>query len=178
MVIRVEKLNENNKDDFFKVNCKENGSEWCNCVAWWCPTWDEFKNRTETQNRAQREQLFSDGEFDGYLLYVDEKPAGWCQVGKRDRLGKLCSQYDLSPSPEIFAVTCFQIAPEYRKKGLTHKLIEEVLADLKLLGVKHIQGFPKRNSNDPWTGPESVFLKSGFQLELESNERLIYGLKF
>jgi GNAT superfamily N-acetyltransferase len=176
MKIEVRKLCEATKNDFYKVNCESNGLGWCNCVAWWCPTWDEFKDRTEAQNRIQREDLFARGEFDGYVLYADGVAIGWSQVGARDRLTKLCSQYDLKPSPASHAITCFSIAPAYRGKGISHIFIKEILQDLKSRGIRHVEGFPKRNTKDPWTGTESTFAKAGFKLEKDAPNLPIYGM--
>jgi ribosomal protein S18 acetylase RimI-like enzyme len=107
---------------------------------------------------------------------------GWCQCGPRDRLEKLVSQYDLSPDNATWAVTCFVILPEYRGRGLSHRMITEVLNDLVKRGVKHVQGFPKRENSlscaEVWTGPESVFRKAGFEIERDHPERPIYGIRF
>ena len=176
MKIEVKKLTAESKSDFYKVNCESNGLGWCNCVAWWCKTWDEFKDRTEAQNRKQREDLFASGEFDGYVLYADGVAAGWSQVGARDRLAKLCSQYNLKPLPDTYAISCFSIAPAHRGKALSHVFIKEILQDLKSKGIRHVQGFPKRKTDDPWTGPESVFVKAGFKLEKDAPNLPIYGI--
>ena len=60
----------------------------CTLVAWWVPTWDEFRDRTTEQNAAQRSALFDAGEWDVYAIYEDGVPLGTCQCGPRDRLEK------------------------------------------------------------------------------------------
>lgn len=152
------------RSDFEEIHSDKNGYAWCQCVAWWCPTWEEFKLRTQSQNKKQREDLFGCGEFDGYILYEDDSPIGWSQVGKRDRLEKLRAQYELEASDSTYAISCFNIIPSNRGRGLIHIFLAEILKDLKSLRVKKVQAFPKRNSNDPWTGPESAFIKAGFTL--------------
>ena len=94
-------------DDFFRLHSEENGCGWCCCVAWWVPTWEGWGDRSANENRALREKLFKQGEYDGYLLYVDDEPVGWCQVGPRDRLEKLVGQFSLAPDPSAWAITCF-----------------------------------------------------------------------
>jgi GNAT superfamily N-acetyltransferase len=178
MRIEVRKLSPTTKDDFYNVNCQANGLGWCNCVAWWCPTWDEFKDRTEAENRKQRETLFSKGEYDGYVLYVDGAPVGWSQVGLRDRLQKLYSQYGLESSPETIAISCIALAPSVRGNGIAHHFVQKILEDLRSQGVRHVQAFPKRNTDDPWTGPESVFVKAGFSLEKNSENFPVYGISW
>ncbi len=177
IVVRVERMRSELRGDFQRLHA----GQWCHCVAWWVPTWDGWDRRTEDENRAMRDGLFDEGQYDGYLLYVDDAPAGWCQCGPRDRLGKLCSQYGLEPDPETWAVTCFMLAPEARGQGLCHRLLAAVLDDLEARGARHVQGFPRRggsgDAGDEWTGPESLFVRAGFQVEREGSRGAIYGLR-
>ncbi|HEX2897373.1 MAG TPA: GNAT family N-acetyltransferase, partial [candidate division Zixibacteria bacterium] len=112
---------------------------------------------------------FNKGEFDGYLLYVEGQPAGWCQAGRRDRLVKLVNQYQLQANPEVWAITCFVIRPEYRKQGCATCLLEVILEDLKRLNVKQVQAFPKRagylTPGEHWKGPIEMYLSVGFKVE-------------
>lgn len=147
--------------------------QWCWCVAWWVPTWDGWTDRTEEENRALREQL----PFDGYLAYVDGRPAGWCQVGPRDRLQKLVRQYGLPPDPEVWAVSCMMILPAHRGQGVASTLLSEVLKDLGGRGVRRVQAFPKRK-DDPWTGPESMFVGAGFRVVRDDPERPVLAIDF
>ncbi|MBI2519630.1 MAG: GNAT family N-acetyltransferase [Bdellovibrio sp.] len=179
MRISIKPIDGLRRTDFYQVHSKENGEGWCNCVAWWVPTWDGWEERSADENRILRDSLFDRGEFDGYLLYVNEKPVGWCQCGPRDRLAKLVSQSKLEPSPETWAVTCFVIIPAHRQKGLTHVFLKEILADLREKGIQHVQAFPKcgqgLGDGEVWTGPESLFIKAGFDIERMHPQWPIYG---
>ena len=103
MDISVSKLTSDVRKDFYKVHCKGNGLDWCQCVAWWCPSWKEFASRKAEENKTQRDFLFDQGVYDGYLLYESGRPIGSMQVGQRDRLKKLCKQYGLKPSPTVWS---------------------------------------------------------------------------
>ncbi len=168
MRVEVKRLDKNQLDSFYAIHCEKNGEGWCNCVAWWVPSWDGWGERSAEQNRELRESLFAKGEYDGYLLYVDSMPAGWSQVGKRDRLEKLCKQHSLAPDPTVWAITCLTIVPEHRKKGLAHTFLGEIVADLRGQGVSRIQAFPKIGGQEKdghvWTGPESIYVKAGFRV--------------
>ena len=111
MDISVVPLDSSRREDFYRVHSEANEANWCYCVAWWVPTWEGWGQRTADENLTLRESLFQLGEYDGYLLYVDGEPAGWCQCGPRDRLPKLLEEYRLEPDPEVWAITCFLIAP-------------------------------------------------------------------
>jgi GNAT superfamily N-acetyltransferase len=178
MQIEVKKLSPGLVNSFYDFHCEKNGEGWCNCVAWWIPTWDGWGDRTAEQNKALRNDLFSKGQHDGYLLFVDGKVAGWAQCGRRDRLGKLKSQHKLTEDPDVWAITCFTISPSYRKKGLSHKFLKGILDDLKSSGIKYVQAFPKKGAKledgEVWTGPEALYKKAGFQVEREGQNISIY----
>jgi GNAT superfamily N-acetyltransferase len=165
--------------DFYRVHGDAHDTGWCFCVAWWVPTWDNWGDRTTGENRDLRNLLFDRGQYDGYLLYRDDEAVGWCQCGPRDRLTKLCQQYDLEPDTTVWAITCFVLTPPVRQQGLAHHLLREMLRDLKCQGVRHVQGFPRRgdglDSGEVWTGPESLFQKAGFTIEGHAPRGPIYG---
>jgi len=175
---RVERLSKENVDDFFKVHSGECG--WCYCTAWWHPTWDGWTDRTDKQNRQFRKELLEKGEYDGYILYADDNPAGWCQVGQRDRLIKLIKQYNLEPNPKIWAITCFVIRPEFRRKGLATYLLKAILEDLKSRGVKTVEAYPRTTeSNEPgehWKGPEKMYFELDFKLKRDEHSHPVLSL--
>lgn len=168
------------RQDFFRLHSDENGCGLCQCVAWWVPVWDGWSDRTAEENRALRESLFDQGQYDGYLLFADEEPIGWAQVGRRDRLGKLVREYSLPPEPTTWAITCFLLAPKARGLGLARRLLEGIVSDLPRRGVTSLEAFPRRGEGlspeEIWTGPESLFLHSGFSLVQDHPRRPRYRL--
>jgi GNAT superfamily N-acetyltransferase len=166
--LTIHRLDPSRRDDFFRLHSKDHGCDWCYCIAWWMTTWDGFQDRTAEENRCLREDLFDVGEYDGYLLYADDEPVGWCQAGPRDRLELLVQKYNLPPDPDAWAITCFQIVPRHRRKGLATRLLSEVLQDLRRRGVKRVEAYPNRGENldaeDLWNGPEAMFAKVGFKM--------------
>lgn len=167
MEIIIKPLNQTLRADFFRLHSKETGCDWCNCTAWWVPTWEEFSENSRETNLKVREDLFKKNCSDGFLFYKDNQVIGWCQCFQRDAFAKLVKQYSLEPDKEIFALTCMKIHPDYRKQGLSHKFLELIIEHLKEKGIKLLQGFPKSGSSfedgDVWTGPESIFIKAGFK---------------
>jgi ribosomal protein S18 acetylase RimI-like enzyme len=121
--------------------------------------------------------LIERGEYDGYLLYRGSQPIGWCQVGPRDRLLKLCEQFSLEPDPETWAITCFLIHPDFRRRGFAGTLLGAVLEDLPARGVRRVEAFPRRGPNldplDLWNGPEELFRSVGFKVFREDPIRPI-----
>jgi GNAT superfamily N-acetyltransferase len=156
---------------FFALHSEANGCGWCRCVAWWVESWDGWGERTAEENTCLREALFDRGQYDGYLAFAGERAVGWCQVGPRDRLEKLVGQFGLTRDPDVYAVTCFLVAPSHRRQGLTRRLLASVLDDLRTRGVQRVEAFPKRGDDleagELWTGPRAVFEAAGFQVVSE-----------
>ncbi|HSR48267.1 MAG TPA: GNAT family N-acetyltransferase [Anaerolineales bacterium] len=178
MTLAVRRLRESLRQDFFSLHSDANGCGLCQCVAWWVPTWDGWADRSPAENRALRESLFDQGEYDGYLLYRDETPIGWAQVGRRDRLERLVREYALPADPSTWAITCFLLAPSARGQGLAQRLLREVLADAPRQGASALEAFPRRGEGlspeEVWTGTEGLFRRSGFSLVQDHPRRPRY----
>ena len=164
--LKLSRFSAKNRGDFNTVQCTDSKNGWCQCVAWWVPTWQGFSDRTAEENLQLRDQLCDRGEYDGYILYVDTKPTGWVQAGPRDRLSKLTEQYKLKPDPDVWAVTCFVIKPDQRGRGFSAYMLLQVLAVARRAGVKRLESYPRQQGGQPeelWTGPLSVFEAAGFK---------------
>lgn len=177
--IEVKPLDASRTGDFFTLHGTP-PFEWCHCVAWEVPTWEGWSARTAEENRSLRKELLARGCFDGYLLYVGGRPVGWCQCGPRDAWPKLVRQYALAPSPGTYAITCFCILPEYRRRGLAHALLAAMLSDLRQAGVMRVEAFPKAGEHEDgevWTGPVSLFVRAGFRVVREDAIRPLLAIE-
>ncbi len=170
------------ESDFWSLHDEQHGCGWCFCSAWWVPNWEGWADRNSDQNRRVREALLAQGEYDGYLLYRGDQPIGWVQVGLRDRLKKLCEQFDLAPDSKTWAITCFLIHPDYRRRGFARSLLQGILDDLPGRGARFVEAYPRRGSDlevhDLWNGPEALFLAAGFKVFREDPVRPVLRLEF
>jgi GNAT superfamily N-acetyltransferase len=178
--IRVEPFAPERWDDFLRLHSDTNGAGWCRCVAWWVPTWDGWAERTAEENTALRERVCTGGEYDGLLAYRGDEPVGWCQVGPRDRLRKLVEQLQLEPDGASWAVTCFLIAPVWRRRGVASALLAAAADVARAAGATRLQGYPRVGSSldaaDAWTGTESLFTARGFTLVRPGAPRAVYAM--
>jgi GNAT superfamily N-acetyltransferase len=167
-------------EGFYHLHSKANEADWCYCMAWWTSTWSEFAERSSEQNRSLREELFAAGQNDGYLLYINDEVAAWCQCGVRDRLPKLLETYALEPESETFAFTCFLVTKKWRGRGVAHQLLCRSLEDLTARGVNRVQAYPRRGvlltDDDAWQGTERLFQRAGFELIRDHESWPIYQL--
>lgn len=177
----VERLDPARPEDFFRLHCPENGAGWCRCVAWWVPTWEGWGERSEPENRRLREALFARGEADLWLCRVAGEPVASLQACPRDRLEKLRAQFELAPDPDAWAIGCFFVAPAWRGRGLARRLLAAVLDELRRLGAKRVEAFPRQDAaaeaGEQWTGPAALYRDAGFQPAREAGRRAVVRLE-
>jgi len=178
--LEVRRLTPELEEDFYKYHGRESEG-WCFCVAWIVPGWVGWSDRTAEENRAVRGLQFLAGKHDGYLLYLDGEPVGWCQAAPVDRFPKLAALAVDSQSGDStpdYAISCFSIHPRLRKQGLAHRLLSEVLDDLAARGVKRVQAFPRCGrglaADEVWTGPEPLYRKARFIVARDEKERPVF----
>lgn len=119
-------------------------------------------------SREVAERQIADGVLRGYLAYVDGKSIGWCNANDR-------ANYPVEPCCDVLfhapaeakekAVVCFEIAPDYREKGVATALLHQVIADAKAEGYFAVVGFPvMRDERYKWDnqGPVRLYKKTGF----------------
>ena len=178
MKVEIQQFSPASREDFYAVH---SAAGQCFCVAWWVSTWEGWDDRTADDNRGLREQLLAENQYDGYLFYVDDAPAGWCQVGLRDRLPKLVEAHALSSDPDAFAISCLLLLPHMRGRGLAGVFLAGVIDDLRSRGVKRVEVFPRLgeglSADEVWTGPQRLFDSLGFQLEQAGERRGVMSLR-
>lgn len=143
------------------------------CGGCWCMTWrlprSEFhKNKGEGNRRAFR-RIVRSGSEPGVLAYADGKPVGWCAVAPRAGFSFLERSRVLAPVDEqpVWSITCLFVAKEWRRRGLSAKLIEAAVRLARKHGAKIVEAYPqdvKTILPAPfvWTGVTRAFQKAGF----------------
>ncbi len=119
-------------------------------------------------SRGVAERQIADGALRGYLAYVDGKSIGWCNANDR-------ANYPAEPMQDVSfyapaeqrekAVVCFEVAPEFRGKGVATALLHQVIADAKAEGYLAVVSFPViRSERYEWdcTGPVRLYEQAGF----------------
>ncbi len=123
-------------------------------------------------SREVAERQIADGVLRGYLAYVDGKSIGWCNANDKVNYPiESCNGVRFKMSTEkrermrIKIVACFEIAPEYRMKGVATALLARVCEDAKTEGYIAVEGFPiARTERYEWDncGPIRLYQKVGF----------------
>jgi GNAT superfamily N-acetyltransferase len=144
------------------------------CGGCWCMLWrltrKEFERQKGAANRQSMKTIVESGEIPGLLAYSEKHPVAWCSVAPRQRFpalerSRVLKKIDDEP---VWSISCFFIHKDFRKKGLSVRILEAVITYVKKQGGKIVEGYPvepkKGKTADvfAWTGLASFFKKAGF----------------
>ncbi len=126
-------------------------------------------------NRELMIGRLSRGDTFGYLAYVDDRPGGWVNASMRGQYTLFCQGPQARPADdEVLGVSCFVIAPPYRRHGLAAALLDRVIADAAERGARWVEAYP---FTDPgaddaghFRGPRSLYAARGFE-EVDQRDR-------
>jgi GNAT superfamily N-acetyltransferase len=149
----------------------------CYCLHPHVPAPPEMPERPWRESRATVAGRLRDGATYGYLAYVDGKPAGWVNASLRVRYGLFADVDPAGPDPaRVIGVSCFVIAPPYRRHGIASALLDRVIADAPARGAAWIEGYPHsepdQNDAGHFRGPRSMYEARGF-VPVETKDRYI-----
>lgn len=169
--------------DFFNNRAFTDNPPWggCYCICWQMTKAEEQtklvyeveENGGGEENfmRALREIVVSQitsGALRGYLAYADGVAIGWCNANDKANFPVESANGARLHAPAEMrekAVVCFEIAPEYRGKGIATALLCRVAEDAAAEGYIAVEGFPQahgeRNEWD-FSGPVRLYEKAGF----------------
>lgn len=187
--IVIKKLSsELNKDylDFFdnRAFTDNNPNGPCYCTS---PNQDEESIKqmvSEFQENGIKEtvrkyavKMLDAGEISGYLAFDAGISVGWCNAADIDSYSGFVPDIARdNKCGKTVSIVCFEIAPEYRGKGLATAFIERVCSDAKASGYAAVEGYAKisetRDEYD-FTGPIHLYEKAGFVRVMECNGQVV-----
>lgn len=147
----------------------------CYCLEPHDPPTSENPERPWRQNRRTMAQLLTSGGSFGYLAYVDGEPLGWVNASPRSEYGLYRSVDPEGPDPSsVVGVSCFVIAPPYRRHGVAAALLDRVIEDAATRGAAWIEGYPFNEPEETdaghFRGARSMYDARGFE-PIEVRER-------
>jgi GNAT superfamily N-acetyltransferase len=140
----------------------------CYCLEPHVPAAPDLPERPWRESRAAVAQRLRVGTTFGYLAYVDGRPAGWVNASSRSDYGLYRDiDPDGPPAASVVGISCFVIAPPFRRHGVAAALLERVIADAAERGAAWVESYPHNEPEpgDPgrFRGPRSMYEKRGFQ---------------
>lgn len=167
--LRIQPLTPARWDDFEQLFGKKGACAGCWCMWWRLPA-AQWRAQKGNGNRKAMRSLVRADQIPGLLAYMDSKAVGWCTVGPRTDFFRLSKSRVLKPVDEqpVWSVTCFFVAKEFRRQGVTVALLEAAAEFARKRGAQVIEGYPtdtERNQPDVFvfTGLASAFRKAGFK---------------
>lgn len=147
----------------------------CYCLEPHVPPTDEEPERPWREVRAAMVERIRTGGTYGYLAYVDGNPAGWVNASSRASYGLFGTVDPEGPDPaSVIGVSCFVVAPPYRRHGIASKLLDRVIADAAGRDARWIEGYPRhdpdRSDAGHFRGPRSMYDTRSFE-PVEQRER-------
>ena len=177
MELRLRALDASTAADFHAV-MEASGEETrkCRCTAYHVKYWED-----PALARPCRDRLVAEGRSDGFLLYGDGAPLGWCQAAPREAFALMDRHAGPGGDPGGWAITCMVLVPGERGKGLAHALLRLVLEEVRRRGARRVQAVAARYGPGEDTSggveiPESLCRKAGMALERDHPMRPVYAL--
>ena len=157
-------------DDFLEVMGPKGGDAGCFCMYYRQKS-SEFSEKRGDQNKALMKEIVDSGQVPGLVGYQEGVPVGWVQVGPREWYGRLQRSPVSKPLDDraAWAVTCFVIPKEHRRRGVAGELLEAAIEYARAQGAEVLEGYPVEPRKDEvpdfwsWMGFASMFRSRGFE---------------
>ena len=149
---------------------------------WWRLQHAEWVKQKGSKNRAALKRIVERSETPGLLAYAGKRPVGWCALAPREVYPRLDRSRILERVDEkpVWSVVCFFVAREFRRRGVTLKLLEAGVDYARKHGATIVEGYPVEPKSGrmadvfAYTGLVSAFRKAGFvEVERRSKSRPI-----
>src|SRR5258706_10833248 len=84
------------------------------------------------------------GVATGLLAYLHGEVVGWIAVEPRESYSRLAHSRALKPVDDqvVWSVTCFFVAKNSRRKGITVELLKAAVEHVRKQGGKIVEGYP------------------------------------
>lgn len=162
--VEVHLVTEDRIDDWLRLfdrNAFPDNPDWGSCYCLH-PHAGDVPERPWRDVRAEMITRLRSGATLGYLAYVEGQAVGWVNASPRSTYAKY-EDVDPGgpPSDSVLGVSCFVIAPPYRRHGVSSALLDRVVADGASRGARYIEGYPRRTQGAgdaaSFCGPRSMF---------------------
>ena len=116
--------------------------------------------------RKYAAEMLEKNKIHGYLAYDGDLSIGWCNAADIESYVGFVPAFARNITcGKTVSIVCFEIAPEYRGKGIASAFIDRVCSDAKAKGYAAVEGYAvlsdRRNDFD-FQGPYRLYQKAGF----------------
>lgn len=111
-------------------------------------------------------KMLNENKIQGYLAFDGDVSIGWCDAADIESYSGFIPQFAKENTcGKTVSIVCFEIAPEYRGKGIASAFIERVCSDAKEKGYVAVEGYAKlseQRDDFDFQGPVQLYKKAGF----------------
>jgi GNAT superfamily N-acetyltransferase len=155
------------------------------CAGCWCMWFKLRRPEWDAAGRGGRRAMFraavEAGPPPGVLAYARDEPIGWCAVEPRAAYPMILRSRVRAPVDDrpAFAITCFYLAPRWRRRGLMRPLIAGALELARARGASLVEAYPLdpgqgERPSGAFTGIAGPFRDNGFvEVARRSRTRVI-----
>lgn len=140
----------------------------CYCLEPNEPTTREDPERPWRTARATTADRLRCGATYGYLAYAGGMPAGWVNASRRADAALFKDVDPNGPNAQsVIGISCFVIAPPFRRHGIASALLDRVIADASSRNAAWIEAYPhsKPEAGDAghFRGTRAMYDARGFK---------------
>jgi uncharacterized protein YndB with AHSA1/START domain/GNAT superfamily N-acetyltransferase len=133
--------------------------------------------RTGADNRRDMSDAITKSRAHGLLAYVDGRAIGWCSASPKTEMVQLMRR-DWMPaeSERVGVIGCLVIAPQYRRHGVSRRLVAAAGDYLAGIGCTIAEAYPvKEVGSDAhgFYGPLEIYRELGYQTYRDLPQRLV-----
>ncbi len=141
----------------------------CYCLESHLSAQEDDMLDTKEKRRKKVKELIQNGIMNGYLIYSDENIVGWSNVDRKANYAPIIYNKEYISdvdNEQTIVIYCLEIAPNYRGKGISHYIIEQICKNAKEEGYKYVESYPFVDVDFPYQyrGPLRLYEKHGFSM--------------
>lgn len=140
---------------------------WC---MWFRLTRGEWTEHGRDGRKRAFRRLVEKGPPPGILAYEGTRAIGWCAIAPREATPRIAASRVAKPIDDrpAWAITCFYIDKECRRRGVMAALVKAATAHAKKAGARLVEAYPmEKVGSQAWggafVGVASCFAGAGFK---------------
>ena len=122
-------------------------------------------------------EMLNNNKIHGYLAYDGNLSVGWCNAADIESYSGFVPDFARNNTcGKTVSIVCFEIAPEYRGKGIASAFIDRVCNDAKSKGYIAVEGYAKlsdKRDDFDYQGPVRLYQKAGFAEVARENGQVV-----
>jgi len=154
----------------------------CYCLEPHAPAPSDEPERAWRTTRSTMLDRLERGTTFGYLAYAAGRPVGWVNASLRAEYALFGDVEPGGPAPDtVIGVSCFVVAPPYRRHGVASALLDRVIADASERGATWVEAYPRLSpeANDAghFRGPAGMYEARGFEQAVTGERYGVWRLR-